>query len=74
MQPVPDFQLVRYIDPNADLVAVCGKCRRATKVNVAEIIAAEGANVWLAAIRERQQCQCGARAAQLFTRSRAMTF
>jgi hypothetical protein len=76
MRPVTDFQLIRYIDTTAvDLVAVCGKCRRAAVVDVRAIIAAQGANVWLGQIRERQHCEhCGARAAELFTQSRTMAF
>jgi hypothetical protein len=72
MQPVTDFQLIRYIDTTAvDLVAVCGKCRRAAVVDVRAIIDAEGANVWLGAIREHQHC--GAQVAQLFTRALPMS-
>jgi hypothetical protein len=76
MQPATDFQLIRYIDTTAvDLVAVCGKCRRATVLDVQAIIDGEGPNVWLAAIRERQQCpHCGARATELFTRARTANF
>jgi hypothetical protein len=75
-QPITDFQLISYVDTTAaDLVAVCGNCRRAAVVDVWAIIDAEGPNVWLGHIRERQQCQhCGARAAELYTRSRAMTY
>jgi hypothetical protein len=76
MDPVPDFQPIRYVDTTAvDLVAVWGKCRRATVVDVRAIIDAEGANVWLATIREGQHCEhCGARAAKLFTREGTTTF
>jgi hypothetical protein len=76
LQPVTDFQLISYVDTTAvDLVAVWGKCRRAAVVDVWAIIDAEGPNVWLGHIRERQHCEhCGARAAKLFTRSRTMPF
>jgi hypothetical protein len=70
MQPVTEFQLLRYVDTTAvDLVAVCSKCKRAAVVGVMAIINAEGANVWLGNIRERQQCQhCEARTATMWLR------
>jgi hypothetical protein len=72
--PITDFQLIRYVDTTAvDLVAVCGKCRRAAVVDKRAILAAEGANVWarphprapaLRALR--------ARASRLFMQSRTV--
>lgn len=61
MRVMPDFQLIRYVDTAAvELVSVCSKCRRAAVVDVWAIIDAEGPNVWLSTIRERQQCpHCG---------------